>query len=1031
MIGPMDRFMQLLRKLFQFECADLDFGFPRILNYKRRQVESFITDRLPQIVNQAFADYAAKDLATAEQELEQLKEKIEESGRGLGQEPFDDRGNLKEAFRGGELGKQYLDLQSKLQRIQISEELKASVYNDLYTFFSRYYEDGDIFPKPRRGRVEVPYAGHEDVVLHWANKDQHYVKTGEFFKIYRFKAAEYAVTFQLRKADVEQNNNKSAKRYFVLANEKPVTWDTKTKSLTIFFEYRPLTDKEENIYGKTEQQKPQDRLNEHAEHVVLKEVNNANAKEQLSKSRNGQSLLLYHFTRFTRRNTSDFFIHKDVRGFLLHELDFFVKNEVLLLGELVSSTKDDFWDRLHRGRVVRQLGEAIIDFLAQADDFRKKLFEKKKIVVTTDYCLTLDQVPDDLQNDVLKNKAQIAEWRELFGLNEAASSAKKNLDKAFLAQHPSLVVDTRHFPEDFKWRLLSSFDDLDSAVDGILIKSENFQALSLLTEKYQNQVKCIYIDPPYNTGNDGFPYRDNYQHSCWLSMMVDRLALARNLLSQDGTIFVSIDDNELNNLIKLLDDLFYPGNRLDRGVLIWANKGSTKGFNKIVKNHEYILGYGKNQEKVRSLYGENFRDKLGEVEHYCHMAPNPGNPTCEITFKAGCRIIGVKDQIFRDTVGDEVKLEIVSGKMEFKDGVLAEDVVLRGSFPYRDQIEEFFRNKPRGIPTFDYKGQEWLEIFFNKKGLPRYRKTRKTLIISSLIEEKDIPNYGIDDIKDLFGSAVYSFPKPKELVMHLLKYFTTKADVVLDFFAGSGTTGHACINLNREDGGRRRYILVEMGDEFETVLLPRIKKVAFCNAWKDGKPVGGEGSSHIIKYQTLEQYEDTLNNLELPHEAEGQMALEMFGDEYLLHYMLEFETHSSACLLNLDMMKKPFAYQLKVQEGDEILKRTVDLVETFNYLLGIHVKKMRVFENDGQLYRAVLGEKDNKLVVVIWRSLEMLEGRKTALQQDKRFVESQILPGLLGQGINADRLLINGDCLIESAEAIEPEFKRLMFSWSA
>jgi adenine-specific DNA-methyltransferase len=234
------------------------------------------------------------------------------------------------------------------------------------------------------------------------------------------------------------------------------------------------------------------------------------------------------------------------------------------------------------------------------------------------------------------------------------------------------------------------------------------------------------------------------------------------------------------------------------------------------------------------------------------------------------------------------------------------------------------------------------------------------------------------------------------------------------------------INLNRRDGGKRKYILVEMGDWFETVMLPRIKKVVFCEKWKDGKPNGGNGVSHFLKYLYLEQYEDTLNNLELPREQEGQLAWERFGDEYLLRYMLDFETQGSPCLLNLEQFQDPFAYKLKVQEGDEIKERVVDLVETFNYLLGIHVKKMRQFQDNGRLYRAVLGEKDGKRIVIVWRPLVGLNGNKTALRRDQRFIEGTVLPTLLGEGKKPDRLLVNGICYVPDAEPIEPEFKRLM-----
>ncbi len=178
--------------------------------------------------------------------------------------------------------------------------------------------------------------------------------------------------------------------------------------------------------------------------------------------------------------------------------------------------------------------------------------------------------------------------------------------------------------------------------------------------------------------------------------------------------------------------------------------------------------------------------------------------------------------------------------------------------------------------------------------------------------------------------------------------------------------------------------------------------------------------------------------LALPREKEGQLALEMFGDEYLLRYMLEFETQGSRCLLDLDEFKDPFAYRLRVQEGDEIVERTVDLVETFNYLLGINVKKMRAFVDGGRPYRAVLGEKDGKRVVIVWRPANDLEDDEAALFADQAFIEQTILLALLGdpsptlpasgEGARPDRLLVNGPCFVERAEAVAPEFKRRMFS---
>jgi adenine-specific DNA-methyltransferase len=286
------------------------------------------------------------------------------------------------------------------------------------------------------------------------------------------------------------------------------------------------------------------------------------------------------------------------------------------------------------------------------------------------------------------------------------------------------------------------------------------------------------------------------------------------------------------------------------------------------------------------------------------------------------------------------------------------------------------------------------------------------------------------EIADLFGTAgKFDNPKPVELVRGVIQVAGRNVDVVMDFFAGSGTTAHSALRLEREDGDKRFFLLMEIADYFGDVVLPRIKKVAFCEEWKDGKPVGGKGISQFVKYHMLEQYEDALNNLELPREKEAELALKSFEDDYLLRYMLEFETAGSASLLSLERLRHPFNYKLKVQEGDEVVERVVDLVETFNYLLGLQVKKLREFRNGERLYRATLGEQHNqKIAVVVWRDLDGLDEDAAALRRDAQFIENTILPALLGTGSKPDRLLVNGAFVVDAAEPIEPELHRLMFA---
>jgi len=1032
MNDSLERFQNLLRQLFQFDCADLDFGIYRILNYKRQQVENFITTRLPQIVDEAFAEYAEADRATVAKELDAVKQQIRQT---LGEEAIDERGQLR-MFHETPLGKQYLAAQAKVQSVQVAEDLKTRVYNDLYTFFSRYYEEGDFVSKRRYGRNEtyaIPYNG-EEVVLHWANRDQYYIKTGERFKTYRFKVGDFAVAFELRNATTEQNNAKGNKRYFVLAREAPVEWQPEAKTLIIFFEYRPLTEHEEITYGKTEQQKPQDKLNEVAAQAILGQVEDPTLKAWLAKVEEGgeQTALVKHLTRFTRRNTTDFFIHKDLKGFLWRELDFFLKSEVLLLDELVAGGDTDFQQHIQRARVVRRVAEAVIDFLAQVEAFQRRLFEKKKFVVRTEYCATLDRVPEDLWDEVLANEAQIDEWRQLFALDELLAKQEllnTALNKDFLRAHPTLVVDTRHFAEDFKWRLLASFDDLDDAIDGVLIKSENWQVLNLLLEKYREKVKCIYIDPPYNTGSDEFIYKDRYQHSSWLSMMADRLMLAREWMSEDGAIFVSIDANERDRL-KNTADLIFGGDRY-LNTFVWVNnlKGRQISGRGAAGTHEYILAYGAvgvspfviSISRAKDIMPNTYKGFDYEVSH-----DDLG------TFVLKNELYNTNSKFNEETRPNlvfNIHWNPQTGEIRFSD--MDEDVEFDGflKIPPKENNDGVHRYHAwRWSKEKITRERRNLEFITSGNRVRIFTKVRRfqATVLKDLITDITT-DAGSQDISDVLPRASFpNYPKP----VRLIEVFACQVgdnELALDFFAGSGTTAHAVINLNRQDKGQRKYILVEIGDWFETVMLPRIKKVVFCEKWKNGKPQGGPGVSHLLKYQHLEQYEDTLNNLEFPRAAEGQKMLELFGDEYLLKYMLDFETQGSPCLLRLDMFKDPFAYKLKVLEGDEIVERPVDLVETFNYLLGIQVKKVRAFTDGKRPYRAVLGEKGGKRVVIIWRPTYGLETDEGTLLRDGQFIKQTVLPKLLPDGM-PDRILVNGPCFVEGAEAIEPEFKRLMFA---
>ena len=290
--------------------------------------------------------------------------------------------------------------------------------------------------------------------------------------------------------------------------------------------------------------------------------------------------------------------------------------------------------------------------------------------------------------------------------------------------------------------------------------------------------------------------------------------------------------------------------------------------------------------------------------------------------------------------------------------------------------------------------------------------------------------YGTNLLANILGlSNSFPFPKSVHTIEDCLRVGQLhNSDYCLDFFAGSGTTGHATINLNREDGEQRKFILVEMGDHFDTVLLPRIKKVTFSPEWKDGKPKrkatpeDAKRSPRVVKYIRLESYEDALDSIKFDQPSE-QLQLAEPTDEYLLKYMLRWETKGSESLLNASKLADPFSYRLQVHVNGEKHERTVDLAETFNCLLGLNVRKREVYYDNGRRYLVYRGEtraEPGRKVVVIWR--ETTGWTVDDFARDRYFVAEHDLSG------NVDAVYINGDSAIPDAKPIEPIFKARMFA---
>lgn len=1027
-----EKFQGLLYQLFQFDVADLDFGIYRIMNFKRETIQRFIQKDLIEAIGK---ELSSGILASQSQAAAELKEVASQICESLGDSALNGDGVLAEQFHGTPLGKRYLDLQAHASGAQARPALEATIFNHLYAFFSRYYDSGDFLSKRRYSRKEkyaVPYNG-EEVHLHWANSDQYYVKTSEYFTDYRFASRGMAVHFRIRSADVPQNNVKGDKRFFVPL-PKETSFDAKAKEIVIPFEFRPLTEAEQIKYGQRNQQDTIIAEAMEAIPAALKKYNEALAAlvAPHHKASDGAEVpfLAHHLRQYTQKNTSDFFVHKDLKGFLSRELDFYLKNEVLHLDELEAAgeTRTEGWFQIMR--VIKAIGGRIIKFLAQIEDFQKMLFEKRKFIIETQYCITLGNITEGFYPEIAANNAQWAEWKELFHIDEERTGlftngkSKKGKRIAFLKAHPTLILDTKYFNADFVDRMLASFDNLDEMTDGLLVHSENFQALTLFSEKYREQMKCIYVDPPYNSDASPILYKNDYKSSTWASLMDNRLRVARPLLTMDGVLVAAIDDEQQRELSFILSNVF--DNRLLGTISVRANPSGRPTKTGYSVAHEYLLFAGQGPDSAigrmppteAQIARFSEHDEKGPFEwRNLRREGSNSDRAARPALYYPIYVKGTSIHVPKMTWNATAQKWLVEEKAMSGEQMVLPDNEAGVQKTWRWEWTTVMASIADLAVRKDRSGRDYIYC-------KRRPHEEGVVSVSCWFDAKySATEHGTAVLKALFGKSIFSYPKSIYAVVDSI-YVAGASRInayVLDCFAGSGTTAHAVINLNREDGGRRRFILVEVDEYFDTVLLPRIKKVTFSPEWKEGKPARqataeeAERSPRIVKYIRLESYEDALNNIMFT----GASKTLYDFDDYMLQYMLKWEAKESATLLNVEKLTSPFTYKLRITESQETCEKIVDIPETFAYLLGLHVKTRRALQDKNRRYVVYRGSIDHREVVVIWR--DSAGWQKANYERDKEFVAEQKFTEV------ADEVFVNGDSLIPKARSLDGVFKSRMF----
>lgn len=979
------KLLKILNEIFQLDQSDLDFGIYRIMNTKSKEIKEFLDNDLLSSVAKAFSSNGNSSI---QNELDEAIKQAQSLGIDADTIP------------------KVQELKNKLASTTSSSNLENDVFSHLANFFKRYYKDGDFVSLRRykKDTYAIPYEG-EEVKLHWANSDQYYIKSGEYFRDYTFTVNSKTIHLKLSDAETESNNNKATsdkERRFVILESNPC--EVIDNELYINFEYKAV--------GKENQ----DKLNEDAMAKALENIEDLefitalNTLAPTEKNKN-RTLLEKHLKSYTSRNSFDYFIHKNLGGFLNREVDFYIKNEMLFLDDIMGSPIK-YEEVMGKIKIFKTVSQKIIALLTQLEELQKRLWEKKKFIIETNYCITLDKIDEDYYEEILACEEQKTEWKALFNIDV------KTLQD--LKDEQYLVLDTKFFDMKFKYKLLSKFDNLDEEIDGILINSENFGALNLLQTRYKEQIKTVYIDPPYNKGND-FAYKDNYIHSSWFSMAIDRINIANVLLTKNAIQWTSLDENEAENFKSLLNNYSNFGEvKLLTAITNLKGIYDADGF---VSTHEYVICATKDNLK-----------SVGELEVSEELLFEKWSEDEYGYFKQGDGIKRTGADAPREQRPKGWFPIFITNKSEVyvtENNVAKNDLDI-SIYPVGAKNEELSWSWSKAKITSETYN---IIVKYDKAGkVSLYKKQRASIgdiptrkVKSFLYKPEYSSTHGSNTAKDLFSIKMTDYtPKSVDLIKDLILLSSQKNHSILDYFAGSGTTGHAVINLNREDNGKRKYILVEMGEYFDSVTKPRIQKVIYTDSWKDAKPTTKNGISQIFKYFKLESYEDTLNNLEFKRTKEQDATLSLYPlakEDYILNYSLDVESQGS--LLNIDTFNTPFNYKLKIATSSvgETKETAIDLVETFNYLLGLVVKRMEIIKG----YVVIEGQNLKKeKILIIWRDgqsndeLNEFFAKMNWQHNDREF----------------DTIYVNGDNNLDNlrkdedhfkVKLIEQEFKTLMF----
>ena len=778
---------------------------------------------------------------------------------------------------------------------------KEELFDKLYSFFHRYFtESGSIgffFTPYHQSIYENIYTNDQDVMLFWKTSRLYYVKTDRLFRSMKIEVDGFSFFFDVSTLEHKKANEKRA----LVFKFKEVQNDG-TFAFTVLYSEKGSKTKFDDI---------------------RRDIKKALGLQKYTDAVPTEETLQKAFCLFERQSEVDYFICKDARSFLREQFDLWLWQYVL--GKPGEEPETEWTEtRLKQLQTLKRIAYRVIDFIATFEDELVKIWNKPKFVLRSNYIITLDHVYNrrpELLERITEHPGfaeQVKEWQDLGMVDKSFSTETLRetdlTERRLHSRYCFLPLDTRYF-KDLELEILCLFENLDEVLDGWMIKSENYQALNTMLSKFQERVKCIYIDPPYNSKSTEILYVNQYKHSSWLCLIENRLRIGANFLTSDGGLIVAVDENEQEHLGFLLKILFPEFHKTC--VTVVHNKKGIQG-DYFSYNHDYAyfcisLGLKSINEKIipeSEWEWMNLRAWGKESER--NTARNCFYPI----FVKDNQIIGFGDVCPDDFHPGTSNIKRTDGVIEVypmdQSGIERKWRYARYSVEQILHLLKVSTTREGEIQILKAQDKAKYKTVWND---PRY--------IAGDYGTRLLTEMGIYPDEEIFPKSLYT-------VADSIHAVADSQSIIFDFFAGSGTTAHAVINLNREDGGRRKYILVEMADYFYTVLLPRIKKVVFSDKWRDGKAQpDGKGLSHFVKYYELEQYEDALrrtryleNDLFSPPANEDPCQYVFLRDLKMLE-ALEVNLEQSTVKVDLS----------KLYEG-------IDLAETLSNLTGKWIKRI-------------------------------------------------------------------------------------------